>query len=42
MKKVQKLKGETTKERILCFFKLGKELDEEYTKGKRKNDKILA
>jgi len=29
-KKVQKLKGESIKDRMLFLFKLGKELDEEY------------
>jgi len=36
MKKVQKLKGGSMKERMLCFFELGKVLGEEYTIGKKK------
>ena len=42
IKKVQKLKGESTKERMLAFFELGRELDNKYSKEGKKYEKTLA
>ncbi len=36
------MEEESTKKRILLFFELGKELDENKIKGGNKNDKVLA
>jgi len=42
LKKIQKMKGESIKKRMLLFFELGKELSEDYMIGRNKNDKVLA
>src|SRR6266542_2119456 len=41
-KKIKKAKKETTEEKMLLFFELGKELGDEYTLGGIKNYKITA
>ena len=41
-KKIKKAKEESTEEKILLFFDLGKELGEEYTQGNNKNYKTIA
>ncbi len=41
-KKIEKIKEESTEEKMLLFFKLEEALEEEYTWGGNKNDKILA
>ena len=41
-KKIKKAKGELTEERMLLFFELGKELEDERTNGGDKNYKIIA
>ena len=40
-KKIQKLKKKSTKNKILLFFELGKELEKEYMRG-HKNDKVIV
>ncbi len=42
IKKVQKMKEESIKKRMLYFFKLGKELEEEYMRRGKKYDKTLT
>jgi len=41
-KKINKLKQELTKDRMLLYFELRKELEEEYIKGGCKYDKTVA
>ena len=42
LKKIREEKGESTKDRILIFFELGKELGEDRINGGNKYDKNLA
>jgi len=42
IKKVQKIRRELMKKRMLCFFELEKKLNKKYTRGGKKNDKTLA
>ena len=41
-RKIKKEREETTEERMLLFFELGKELGDEYTQGGIKNYKTIA
>ncbi len=41
-KKIKKTKEESTEEKMLLFFELGKELSDEYTLGSIKNYKTIA
>ncbi len=41
-KKIERAKGKLTEERMLLFFELGKELEDERTNGGDKNYKIIA
>ncbi len=41
-KKIKKTKEESTEEKMLLFFELGKELEGEYTQGGNKNYKTIA
>src|SRR6266498_1952447 len=41
-RKIKKAKEKTTKEKMLLFFELGKELGDEYTQGGIKNYKTIA
>ncbi len=42
IKKVKEAKEESSKERMLLLFELGKEIGEDKTKGESKYDKTLA
>jgi len=42
MKKVKEAKGESSKERMLLFFELRKEIGEDRIKGGSKYDKTLV
>ena len=42
IQKIRKSKGELTENKILLFFELRKELGDDYTWNKDKNDKVLA
>ncbi len=41
-KKIKERKEETTEDKMLLFFELGKELGDEYTQGGNKNYKVTA
>ncbi len=41
-KRIDKIKQELTRDRMLLHFELGKELDKEYTKGENKCNKTIA
>src|SRR6266542_901074 len=41
-KKIEKAKEESTEDKMLFFFELGKELGDEYTRGGNKNDKVIV
>ena len=42
IKKVKEARGELTKEKMLLFFKLGREMREDRVNGRNKHDKTLA
>jgi len=41
-KKIKAAKEESTENKMLLFFELGKELGDEYTQSGNKNDKVIA
>ncbi len=42
MKKIKKAKEESTEEKMLLFFELEKELGDDYTGSRDKNDRLLV